>query len=230
MRPSSTTERRPPTSAATTGVPHAAASSATRPNDSVREGTSTRRRRGSTRRATRGSAGRRTAPGPRGRAPATMDVQPGELGGAVGPARAADDHEPGPRVAQRGQRLHREVDALERLDPADEQQRRAGRRAAGGAGRRPGRRARRRRGRRPAGMTSTRRGRRRRSARAGRVRRRRGDESRRSGRSPPRTGRGPRGRRRCRLRLSRGSSVWNVVTSGRSSSCFSRCPTAPETQ
>ena len=35
MTPSSTSERRPPTAAATTGVPHAAASSATRPNDSA---------------------------------------------------------------------------------------------------------------------------------------------------------------------------------------------------
>ena len=38
VAPSSTSERSPPTDAATTGVPHAAASSATSPNDSARDG------------------------------------------------------------------------------------------------------------------------------------------------------------------------------------------------
>ncbi len=39
VSPSLTIDRSPPTDAATTGVPQAAASSATSPNDSVRDGT-----------------------------------------------------------------------------------------------------------------------------------------------------------------------------------------------
>ena len=63
----------------------------------------------------------------------------------------------GPGVAQRGQRLHGDVDALERLDPAYEQERRpvGETQAAPGGGRSPGEKAE---WSTPAGMTSTRSG------------------------------------------------------------------------
>ena len=95
VTPSSTRNRSPPTSAATTGVPHAAASSATRPNDSVRDGHDAhvggavvvgelvvRLRRDEPHAALEPELG-------------DQRVQRRDLGFAVGTARAADDHERG---------------------------------------------------------------------------------------------------------------------------------------
>ena len=47
------------------------------------------------------------------------------LGGALGAAGPADHHERGVGPAERGQGPHRDVEALERLDAADEQEHRA---------------------------------------------------------------------------------------------------------
>ena len=52
-------------------------------------------------------------------------VQVRELGVAVGPTRAADDHQLGVRVVHLGERADREVGALESLDATDEQQHRS---------------------------------------------------------------------------------------------------------
>ena len=134
MRPSSTTTRSPPTFAATTGVPHAAASSATRPNDSERDGHD----------AHVGGAvvggelfvglGRHEAD-PR-LEPELLDevVRASELGLALRTARPADHEEPARGVVEPGERFDREVDALEWLDAPDEQQDGMARRAAARAG------------------------------------------------------------------------------------------------
>src|SRR5205807_5947000 len=52
-------------------------------------------------------------------------AEPRQLGLALGPTGPADDHEHGAPVVEERQRLHRDVDAFERLDAADEQQGRA---------------------------------------------------------------------------------------------------------
>ena len=69
-------------------------------------------------------------------------VQRCDLGLAVGAARAADDHERGAVLVEHlGQRAHREVGALQRLDATDEQQRparRGGRACRRAAARSPG--------------------------------------------------------------------------------------------
>ena len=193
----------------------------------------TRRRRGSSRRAASCGCGG-DEPHACARAPSssTSACSARELGLAVGAARAADDTSVARGSSSAASAADREVGALQRLDATDEQQRPAGGRGRARGGPRP-----RSPGREHAG------GRRRAGrSRCARDRRRRADELRRA----PRRSTRARGRRSARPRPRRGaaastsssrpasaftrSSVWNVATSGRSSSCFSRWPTAPDTQ
>ena len=125
MRPCSTRVRRPPTAAATTGVPHAAASRATSPKDSERLGHE---------HDVGGPVvGGQQVVGHGGdHADLVGDaelgdqlVDPLDLRGALGAAGPADHHEPGVGPAERGEGPDRDVEALERLDAADEQEHRA---------------------------------------------------------------------------------------------------------
>ena len=98
MTPSSTTTRSPPTFAATTGVPHAAASSATSPNDSVRDGTT--HDVGSAvvvGQLVRGAGAARNGHACSSPSSSTRVWSTSDLGLALGTARPTHHEEPGPR-------------------------------------------------------------------------------------------------------------------------------------
>ena len=118
---------RPPTAAATTGVPVAWASAATSPKDSLYDGTAT---------SVAAAYHRASSACETGGTNRTTSVEP-ELGGEVGErlrlveagaGRAADDRDDDPGAAarlaleQRGHRAEQHVGRLERLDPAGEEQ------------------------------------------------------------------------------------------------------------
>ena len=120
VTPSWTTLSSPPTALATHGMPHAAASRATRPKLSRGSARSRRRRRGSSSTAGGAAWARRTRRARRHRA------SPGErladqLGVAVGAAGTADEDEYGVVSVQHGEG-ERHVGPLQRLDPPDEQE------------------------------------------------------------------------------------------------------------
>ena len=125
VRSCSTRVRRPPTAAATTGVPQAAASRATSPNDSERLGTRHDVGRpvvGST--AGGAGAGRTKriwSATPRSATSVSMRSTSACALAAAGPA---DHDQRGVGPAKRGEGAHRDVEALERLDATDEEQHR----------------------------------------------------------------------------------------------------------
>ena len=137
--PSRTAVRSPPTAAATTGVPHACDSTATRPNDSLYEGTTV------TSAARYQSASSGCGAGGTNR----DDVGDAELGGEVGEAsrawpgrcrwgrrrrrRRSRSRSAGSSLEHPGGGAQQHVGGLQRLDPADEQQH-VTRPAAGRAG------------------------------------------------------------------------------------------------
>ena len=133
--PSSTSERRPPTDGGDDGR---AARGRFERDQPERLGA----RRHQARRRRRGSSSARSVVRLRRHEPhlvvdAELVDEPvphaAQLGFAVGAARTADDHQLTVGIVERGEAAHREVDALQRLDAADEQEHAAARRDRGGA-------------------------------------------------------------------------------------------------